>query len=329
MVTPNGTYGPYVAPAGPDDSDLQTTPDFIYYQLGRERDFNEAVNDKRQLWMRINGPAGKYQVQLIGQTVTNGRFDVTINPSRFDASGAPVSRFLNFAAPGSIWDLATATNNICPNSYVGRTNYTDIDGIPRTLNEGSIGGLWQGSGVGPTFDGRIGVDVSAPGDSLLTTYNPKSYWATFRFNVVASPAGTYGRASAVSAANPIVIGILALLLEMDPTLDAAQLKRLLQESARADSFTGTVPNPNFGYGKVDAVAALDRLHAELTRMQIARVTNQSLRLSARGQSGRNYVLEASADLRFWQPAQTNTAALAPMLFDVPSALGRHFYRLAR
>jgi Subtilase family len=110
--------------------------------------------------------------------------------------------------------------------------------------------------VGPTFDGRFGVDVCAPGDSVFTTYAPNSYWATFRFNLIQDGGGLYGRASAVSAANPILTGIVALLLEMNPNLDAPSVKSILQRSARADAFTGVVPNPNWGYGKADAYSAL-------------------------------------------------------------------------
>ena len=82
-------------------------------------------------------------------------------------------------APGSIWDAATAFNNISPNSYVHRTQWTDLDGIARTFTgEGLPGEIWRGSSVGPTFDGRLGVDVSAPGDRTITTYGPRTYWAT-------------------------------------------------------------------------------------------------------------------------------------------------------
>lgn len=329
ITTPDGQFGPYEAPDGPAVREVQTTASFLYYHNGRDTDFNDAANDKRQLWIRFTGPAGRYAVELAGVTVTTGRFDATLNPSRFNAFGAPINRFLTFVAPGSIWDLATASNNICPNSYIIRTNYTDLDDIPRILNEGVLGGLWQGSGVGPTFDGRLGLDVSAPGDSLFTTYNPKSWWATFRFNLFVDDGGHYGRASAVSAANPIVTGIIALLLEMDPTLDATHIKRILQQSARADAFTGAVPNPDWGYGKVDALAALDRLHAELTHLTVEQPTEQTARFTARGQAGKHYVFEASADLHGWQSVQTNLATTLPFDLTVATDQVARFFRLTR
>ena len=140
---------------------------------------------------------------------------------------------------------------MAPNSYVLRTQWTDIDGAPQRLfGEGEVGELWTGSSVGPTRDGRIGVDISAPGDRIITTFAPRSHWATFPHLLIEDGGGLYGMAGAVSAAAPVVTGIIALMLEVDPTLDALEVKRILQETARSDEFTGPTPNPNWGYGKV-------------------------------------------------------------------------------
>src|SRR5262249_50399240 len=68
--------------------------------------------------------------------------------------------------------------------------------------------------------------------------------------------GFYTLQNAVSAANPQVVGIVALIMEMNPTLDAVQIRDLLRKTARSDAFTGVVPNSNWGYGKIDAQAAV-------------------------------------------------------------------------
>jgi len=46
-------------------------------------------------------------------------------------------------------------------------------------NEGGEGSLWAGSGVGPTYDGRVGITVSAPGNQVIASYGQSSYWSTF------------------------------------------------------------------------------------------------------------------------------------------------------
>jgi hypothetical protein len=253
---PSGASGPFTSPAGQGDSDLQRAPDFTYFHQGADVDFYAAANGKREIFLQITGPVGTYTIDLVGASVTDGRFDGTLGPAVF-AGGASANRFLTHVAPGSIWDGATAFNNICPGDYVFRTSWTDVDGVARTITTGgSPGEIWRGSSTGPTFDGRLGVDVCAPGDILFTTYNPKSHWATFRANLIEDGEGLYGTASAVSAAAPVVTGIIALMLEADPALDAAQVKEFLHRTARSDRFTGQTPNPTWGNGKVDAFGAV-------------------------------------------------------------------------
>ena len=258
IQTPSGNFGPYAAPNNGSSATVQNA-NFTFYHQGVGQVFYGATNQKREILLDITGAAGTYTVQLQGQTVQNGRFDATLNPSSIAGSN---NRFLNNVVPGSIWDGATALNNIAPNSCNIRNSWTDINGIARSITgQGSIGDLWLGSSVGPTFDGRLGVDLSAPGDSVFTTLNPTSYFATFPFNHIQDGGGFYTRASAVSAAAPQVTGIIALMLEKNPRLDAAQIRTMLRNSARADSFTGLVPNARWGYGKVDALNAV-RLAAQ-------------------------------------------------------------------
>lgn len=253
--TPSGLRGPYAPPLTNNQTMFVDEADFDLYHQGANRDFFNATNGKRELLIDFSGPPGRYAVELTGSVVHNGRFDATLNPSNILA--APGNYFGAFVAPGSIWDGATARHNICPGDYVIRTHWTDIDGIPRSnTGQGEIGEIWRGSSTGPTFDGRFGVDVAAPGDSLFTTYNPRSYFATFRFNLIQDGAGLYGRASAVSAAAPIATGVIALMLELNPQLDAISVREILHRTARADQFTGQTPNPVYGDGKVDALRAV-------------------------------------------------------------------------
>lgn len=257
IITPTGTFGPYAAPAANGQRDTRTTGEFTYYHNGSDVDFYGALNGKREIMVDFTGPAGTYTLRLSGAVVNGGRFQASLNPSRIFAGGD--NRFLTFAVPGhTIWDLAAAPSNITPNSYVLRPEWTDIDGFTRTFpgNDAGQGALWTGSGIGPTFDDRIGITVSAPGNSNIAAYGQRSYFNTLRFNRIAEGGGYYGILGAVSGAAPVLTGIVALMLEADSSLDAAMVADILQRTARSDAFTGATPNPAWGYGKVDAVAAV-------------------------------------------------------------------------
>ena len=130
------------------------------------------------------------------------------------------------------------------------------------LVKGTLASCGPAAAWDPRLTGRLGVDVSAPGDRVVTTFAPRSHWATFPHLLIEDGGGLYGLAGAVSAAAPIVTGIIALMLEVDPTLDALSVKRILQETARSDEFTGPTPNPLWGHGKVDAFEALMAVRAQ-------------------------------------------------------------------
>ena len=257
--TPAGMFGPYPS------SQFEAAGSGFRAWHYRDGGFYDSANSKRLLFVRFDGAAGAgdYILRLDHPASSAGpsiRFDATLNTAYGE-----LGRFLNFVRPGSIWDGATAFRNVAPNSYVIRTEWTDIDGMDgRLVGQGDVGELWTGSSVGPTVDGRIGVDVSAPGDRIVTTYAPRSHWASFRQLLIDDGGGLYGMAGAVSAAAPVVTGIIALMLEVDPTLDAVSVKRILQDTARTDDFTGQTPNPLWGYGKVDAFEALMAVRNEAT-----------------------------------------------------------------
>jgi len=252
LQTPTGKFGAYPAPTKDKPSQTANEKEFVCYHNEGTARFYRPDNKKREIFVELTGPAGEYALVLHGKEIKSGRFDATLSPS-----ADPINHFLNHLAPGSIWDGATAHHNICPGDYVIRTEWKDINGKPHSLpDQGKVGELWTGSSTGPTFDGRLGVDFCVPGDSLFTTYNPRSHWATFRSNLIEDGKGLYGRASAVSASNPFATGVIALMLEIDPRLDAVTAKKILQQSAYSDRFTGATPSPSWGYGKLDVHSAL-------------------------------------------------------------------------
>ena len=240
LVTPLGTFGPYPAPAA-NGSDNKNVGGANYFHVGGS--FNS--NGKRYILADISGGAGTYTLRMTGRVVGSGAFQASLNPSRTVAPASTGNKFLNFVQPGrTVWSAAAAFNNIAPNNYVYKAG-----------TGGTVGELWEGSGVGPTYDGRIGVDFSAPGEGSIAPVAADSFFASAAFGP-SDGGGKYTFFGAVSGASPIAVGVIALMLQRNPTLDAIQVRQILRSSARSDSFTGTVPNTRWGYGKLDAVAAL-------------------------------------------------------------------------
>ena len=60
-----------------------------------------------------------------------------------------------------------------------------------------------------------------------------------------------------SASAPYAAGVIALIFQKNPKLDASHIRAILANSASADKFTGSVPNSDWGYGKINIKAALD------------------------------------------------------------------------
>ena len=258
IITPSKTYGPFVAPATNQLQDQQFVTELNYYHNGSDVDFHHAHNGKKEIMIDFK-VSGNYTLRITGTKINNGNFHASLNPSRIFQGKDNV--FTTYVVPGyTIWDLASAHHNIVPNSYVIRQNWKDINGVTRTDlgNEVGEGNLWVGSGVGPTYDERLGMTVSVPGNSNIAPYAKRSYFASFDYMLINNGNGNYGIQSAVSGAAPVLTGIIALMLQANPQLNVAEVKEILQNTARSDAFTGVTPNTQWGYGKVDAFAAVQK-----------------------------------------------------------------------
>jgi len=170
--------------------------------------------------------------------------------------------FSDHLVSGAITDYSSTLSATTVGCYVSRVTYTAMDGGTYTVDdEGSPGEFWAHSAGGPTRDGRLGIALTAPGHNVFAAYAQGSYWDTFKFNEIQDGGGWYGRAGATSGSAPVVVGAVALMLQLSPNLTASQARSILETSARSDAFTGATPNAEWGYGKLDVLAALDAVHA--------------------------------------------------------------------
>ncbi|MFN3270183.1 MAG: S8 family peptidase, partial [Candidatus Kapaibacteriota bacterium] len=168
------------------------------------------------------------------------------------------TRFPRFQSDNSMTINSPAVGEkiISVGAYVSKNVFTNILG---ELNDWSsfypIGELASFSSRGPTRDGRIVPIITAPGmvvfSSLSSSTIPEELDST-----LVEPSGIYVGAAGTSMSAPVVTGAVALLFEQNPNLSADEIIQLLKLSARKDEHTGSEPNNDFGWGKLDLLRLL-------------------------------------------------------------------------
>ncbi len=151
----------------------------------------------------------------------------------------------------------TAYSAITVASYATRRAWTSVDpDLPDVeLDAVNLEDASYFSSPGPTRDGDTKPEVCAPGQWLIA---PLSQDADPREmpDWLQLPGRRYAALQGTSMAAPYVTGAVALLLEKNPTMDWAEVKRRLIKSTRQDRFTLPCWNPRWGYGKIDVARLL-------------------------------------------------------------------------
>jgi len=93
-------------------------------------------------------------------------------------------------------------------------------------------------------------ELTAPGENVISTL---SQWAVPERPTT---AGLHQWLSGTSMSAPVVTGAAALYLQQNPTANFTDVLGALTAQAKSDGITGTVPNNNWGYGKLDLFAAM-------------------------------------------------------------------------
>jgi subtilisin family serine protease len=113
------------------------------------------------------------------------------------------------------------------------------------------------SSVGPRRDGVLKPEISAPGFGVATTHS--SFAGSLAGTGWDVDDGVHEISSGTSFSAPHVAGAAALYLQANPGASPSRVKLAFMANARADAFTGVVPNSTWGYGKLDIYATLDHV----------------------------------------------------------------------
>jgi len=191
------------------------------------------LNEATHIMVFFTAPSATSATIFLERTLNggNGKVDAYVDKL--------VGSFETATEAGTITEPANAENVIAVGSF-----NTKIGG-----GAGSIGDVSTFSSLGPTRDGRIKPDVTAPGGLI---YSARSFDATF-LPIEIAPNDNYVILEGTSMSAPHVAGIAALVWESSPLLTSAQMRERLRRTADPQT---AAPDTAWGYGKINALAAV-------------------------------------------------------------------------
>ena len=164
---------------------------------------------------------------------------------------------------GSTWANGSTTSTI---GEIGGTGKKIITAGAYTTNARYTGSylnrITYFSSKGPTADGRLKPEISAPGAVLVSAVpNTSAVTSSEYFDqaATANVGGTtyyWGYMQGTSMASPFVTGVLATWLEANPQLTPEKVREVFATTSTTDTYTGTCPNNTWGHGKINAYAGL-------------------------------------------------------------------------
>lgn len=154
--------------------------------------------------------------------------------------------------PLTIAEPGNAVHVITVGSFNSTAQWPSLAGYQDFSDTHPVGEISYFSSRGPTRDGRQKPEIAAPGAWIVSALSADS----FSLRRLTHPDGVHSMMRGTSMAAPYVSGVIALIFAVDPNLTTAEIKVILTETAIEDRFTGSVPNPWFGWGKVNATAAV-------------------------------------------------------------------------
>lgn len=167
-------------------------------------------------------------------------------------------------------------------AYVSGTSYTDLNNDTYNLTNQTLNDLATFSSKGPTLDGRMKPEITAPGSliaSSVSSYDTTEPSLRVKATTIGDKAYYYGVMAGTSMSTPYVTGVLATWLQVNPDLTPDEVKSILQKTSINDDYTGAIlPNGNstWGYGKIDAFNGLIEVIKRSTSIEDMPLLPQSI-----------------------------------------------------
>ena len=240
------------------------------------------TNNKRNVQISIDHTAqdDNYRWVMVEIIAMSGQTNMwaATGRSQFTNDGKPLP-WVNGSTNSTIMEIGGTGNAIISvGAYTSKNSWT-------SLNSGSqnapvftpVGSIAPFSSKGPTADNRTKPDITAPGNILASSVSrfDNNFLSSSSRTVSGVTNGTnnwyFGMMEGTSMASPMVTGILALWLQVNPNLNPTEVLNLIKQNAWTDSNTGIIPstgNNTWGWGKVDAHEGLLAILATMSVEEI-------------------------------------------------------------
>jgi subtilisin family serine protease len=240
----------------------------------------DPENGDDEVYIRVsncqgNNPAtGDWTVQVTPTTASSGRYyHMWLYTSNLGGQSAwGTTGFDNAYIVG---EPGTATGAITVGAFATRMNWPSEDGHTYQYSQTqALGQLATFSSGGPRRDGVLKPEIAAPGFGIMSTLSSTAQNVPV---ALIAPDGKHWLLQGTSMAAPHVTGVVALLLQYNPTLSPAGVRTIFASTADHDSWTGltysTAPGTDstsyWGYGKLDAYTAVSDVTTLSNPVQIA------------------------------------------------------------
>ncbi len=207
-----------------------------------------------------------FRIQIHGTGTFFGYFDGRL-PSFTDpeSKGFPSKHFLSTRNEYNVGPPAAASGVLAVGASTNRSNAVTLTG-DTVLAQSMEGDLaWFSSG-GVSTPERIKPEITAPGYLIRSSLSRRFLSEIGAFFKVAGVPPTIGDPqspdllwSGTSFSSPMAAGTVALIWQANPDLTFSEIRDIIISTAVTDQYTEAIeptPNPQWGYGKINALAAV-------------------------------------------------------------------------
>ncbi len=205
----------------------------------------------------------KEALVTLANLTSSAAWQVTVSDAggggRFDGWVTSQGSILGGDSSETIDEPGNAKKVITVGAFNTKAQWPSLAGEKDDSISTPIGDLSYFSSRGPTRDARQKPDLTAPGAWICSALSAQASYPTYLEN----PDGVHVMELGTSMSTPHVSGTVALMLSIDPSLTSSRVKEILTSSTTRASFTGGVPNMSWGWGKLNAEAAVSDVKASI------------------------------------------------------------------